>query len=137
MVCYTVVNLISAETPMSKLDKTWLLDFYENLGAFLVVINCIFVLPFAVEAPQLAIIIIRVLGSTCLVLIEVINRGFNLYDELTPEELEQGQDSKFLYNLRITNLVLLVLTFVYVFMSCFCLCCMFGLDGRSDPLRRR
>lgn len=113
------------------------MEFYDNLIAFLIFVNCIFLLPFALEVPQLAIIIIRVLGGTCLVLLEVINRGFNLYDDLTPEELEQGQDSKFLYNLRIMNLSILVLAFFYVFIACFCLCCVFGLDGRYDPLRRR
>ena len=96
---------------------------------FFIFINSVFLMIFALEAPHVFFVIVRVFGGTCVALTTQIFKGFTLYDELLPEELDFGRDSDFLYFTRIFFLGFLVVFTIYLFVSCCCLCCIGGVDG--------
>jgi len=58
-----------------------------------------------------------------------IFKGFYLYDELTPEEHDEGRDSSFMYVTRVTIMALLCM---FVFYLTLALCCMLCVSNLGD-----
>ena len=52
-----------------------------------------------------------------------IFKGFNLYDDLTPQERDEGRDSNFMYVTRITIMVLLCIFVCYLILALCCMLC--------------
>lgn len=123
------VSYLKPQTPASCLDKAWLEEFFILMLAFFVFINCVFIMPLAMEAPQLLYIIARFFGGAIVALISHIYKGFSLYDELSKEELENGRDSVSLYFMRVFFLFFCVAFTGYLLTSCMCLCALGGVDG--------
>jgi len=85
-----LIAQIKPETHMSRLDQQWLNEFFQLFIAFLLVINLIVVLPFTIEAPKLTAVFIRIIFGCIGAFVTHVIKGFSLYDDLTPEELEEG-----------------------------------------------
>lgn len=72
--CLLLTQQFEVETPASKLDKEWLLDFFKALLAFFILINLLFLIPMTVTSGsasgRLLVVIIRVLGGSCVSLIQ-------------------------------------------------------------------
>ena len=119
------------ETPASHLDQAWLSEFFTLMIAFLVSVNFIFILAFMADAPHIAFIVIRVLGGSCVALINHIEKGFTLYDALEAEDISIKQDSTALYFMRIIFLYICVGMTIYLLTSCCCLCFLSGIDGAN------
>ena len=45
------VSYLKPQTPASCLDKAWLEEFFILMLAFFVFINCVFIMPLAMQAP--------------------------------------------------------------------------------------
>ena len=71
----------------------------------------------------------RFFGGTCAALISHIVKGFSLYDDLTPLELDDGRDSESLYFMRVIFLWVCVIFTSYLLFSCCCMCYLTGIDG--------
>ena len=74
---------------------------------------------------------IRVFGGTVVSLVAHIEKGFNLYDDLTEEEAEEGMDSSMLFYLRVFFLFTSIAFTIYLSISCICMCAIGGLDGNN------
>ena len=118
-------------TAASNLDKIWLEEFFKLMIAFFVFINCVFIFAIAADAPHVVYIVVRVFGGTIIATISHINKGFSLYDELTPEELHDGRDYEALYFMRVFFLFVCLAFTGYLILSCCCMCVLAGLDGNN------
>ena len=131
MLGWYVMTLIKPTTHMSQLDQQWLEEFFKLFTAFLLVINLIFILPFLIEAPKLIYFVTRLIFGVIGACIAHVIKGFDLYDDLTQEQFEEGQDLKGLFYLRMCLLWLLVGFTIYATVSCICFACILNLCSQE------
>ena len=64
--------------------------FFELFTGFFIVINFILILPFTIEAPKLLYLVSRMIFASAGASIAHVINGFDIYDDLTPEEVSLG-----------------------------------------------
>ena len=75
------VSGIDVSNPASVVEKEWCIDTLNYLIAFWIFINLIWLLPAVAEAPQLIVVIIRLLGGSIASLFYALKRGFFLLED--------------------------------------------------------
>ena len=128
-ILYICVSMIKVSTPASHIDQEWLKDLFLILGGLFIFINCIFIIPLAMDAPHVLFLVVRVLFGSLIAIYHHIAKGFTLYEDLTPKQREEGKDSEILYPMRVTCLFLLCAFAVYLTISLVCMCIVGGIDG--------
>ena len=83
-VLYVFVTLIKVETPASHIDQAWLKDLFLILGGLFIFVNCVFIIPLAMDAPHVLFLVVRVLFGSLIAIYHHIAKGFTLYEDLTP-----------------------------------------------------
>ena len=110
-------------------------DFCLIMIGFFIFINLLFLVPLAAGAPHVIFLVVRVFFGVLIALYHQIVKGFTLYDDLTEEQKEEGEDFAILHYMRIISLFVLCAFTVYLTISAVCLCIIGGLDGNN--IRRR
>lgn len=85
MVLWYAMTLVKPTTHMSTLDQQWLEEFFQLFTGFLLCINLIFILPFLIEAPKVLYVVTRLIFGVIGACIAHVVKGFDLYDDLTPD----------------------------------------------------
>lgn len=88
--CIYYLSSVKVQTPISKLDRQWLIDIFTSLLFLFVFINLLFIVPLGLYFGDTAIIalVMKIFFGACISLISVIHKGITLYEELTPQEIE-------------------------------------------------
>ena len=97
------------------------------------------ILPFTIEAPKLLYLVTRLIFGSIGACTTHVIRGFDVYDDLTAEEISEGKDYPSLFYFRMGLLWFLCGFTIYLLTSCLCLVCIAGLGGddyRSGQGRR-
>lgn len=102
-------------------------EFFKLFTGFLLCINLIFILPFLIEAPKLLYVVTRLVFGVIGACISHVIKGFDLYDDLTDEQLDEGQDLRGLFYFRMCLLWFLVGFTIYSIVSCVCMTCILNL----------
>lgn len=86
---WAIVASIDVETPVSIVEKEWLINFFSILLVFFIAINLVMLCPFMLAGGQpgfqIGFLIIRVLGGTIICLLQEIYRGLYLFEDLEEE----------------------------------------------------
>jgi hypothetical protein len=136
LLAWYLIKLVKPTTHMSRLDQQWLDEFFELFTVFLLVINLIFVLPFLLEAPKLLFVVTRLIFGGIGACVAHMIKGFSLYDSLTVEEMQEGQDMKALYYIRFGLLWFLLGFTIYMLTSCVCVTCILDLCDDGGEIRQ-
>ena len=82
------VTTLKVEKTASQYDQTWMKELCIYLMGLFVFINCVFIIPIALDAPHVIFLVVRVLFGVLIALYNHILKGFTLYEHLTEAERE-------------------------------------------------